>query len=160
MNRKKNNIIIINKNKKFLVFIIVFEIVFGFLIVGFLVFCLLKIQYKINLFEIFNKNLEKNIFDRTNSIQNLKINISYLKVINNNKNKQIKNLNLKYKYILNDYDILNNKLKNYLNIYNNLKIKSNELNEKLEILINEINKKKQKKSKIKISNLFKYKNEK
>ena len=116
MNRKKNKIII-NKNKKFLVvFIIVFEIVFGFLIVGFLVFFLLKIQYKINLFEILNKNLEKNIFDRTNSIQNLKINISYLNVINNNKNKQIKNLNLKYKYILNDYDILNNKLKNYLNM--------------------------------------------
>ena len=141
MNRKKNNIII-NKNKKFLVvFIIVFEIVFGFLIVGFLVFCMLKIQYKINLFEIINKKLEQNIFDKTNSIQNLKINISYINVINNNKNKQIKNLKLKYKYILNDYDILNDKLKNNLNIYNNLKIKSNELNTKLEFLINEIKKK-------------------
>ena len=156
MNRKNKNYI--KKNKKFYIIFIVFSIVFGFFIVGVLVFYLFKIQYKINLFEIINNNLENNIFDKTNSIQNLKLNISYLKVINHNKNKQINNLNLKYKYILNDYDILYNKSKNNLIIYNNLKIKSNELREKLEILLNEINKKKQEKSKINISNIFEYKN--
>ena len=147
MNRKNNNN---NLNYKKIIFWGFFCLIGCFFVVGIFVFGLVKIQYKINLFEILNNNLENNINNKTNLINNLKLNISYTKVINQNNNKKINDLNLKYKYILNDYDILYKKCKININIYNNLKLKFEKLKEKLEFLINEINKKKQEKSKIKI----------